>query len=394
MKSIKINLIYFFIITIGLSGAGCSIGCKKDSSTSVNSSSSGGDGASSPTHSGSVFCSTCTSTHTISVSPGGYAISLQMDPMEYTTWKNNYNSGIGGYHDDKKRKSLVMDIYAKFNNQDLFDFIFLIMNETNVPNGWPYGELIKVSNDISGIGLRKNIPSGYGSVARLKAVMSLAKISGLTYGPSLHELMHNWGNFIIKTEDINAEGTTVNGRPHWGFMGADVNPRLGGFKESSIEGSSSPGVYQVGLGGAGNDGGYSQLELYLMGMIPLTSVQPFSVFSNVSNPMHIPSNQPYTATQINGTRTIYQQSDVITAAATAGGGDGTRIPSSATSQKAFRLLVVVLTPTSLSSAQWKIFDTAAENFGRHPQHNDKYPLVYNFFEATRGLGTMQTGNLK
>ena len=376
MKSIVINLICFFVVVIGLSGAGC----KKDSSSSSS--------ASLPTLTGPVFCSTCTSAHTIRVSPGGYLVSLQMDPTEYSTWINGYN-GTGGYHDDAKRKALVRDIYAKFNNQDPFDFIFLMVNETNVPSGWPYGELIKVSNDISGIGISNYSPSEYGSVAKLKAVISLANIAALTQGPSLHELMHNWGNFIIPTKDLSAPNTSFDAIPHWGFTGADVNPRLGGFKESSIVGpNSGAGQYSITKGSMANDGGYSQLELYLMGMIPLTSVQPFSVFTNLSNGVFNP-----TTIQFNGIRTIYQQSDIMAAAAAAGGG-GTRVPSSAASQKAFRLLVVVLTPTPLSSAQWASFDAAAENFGRYPAHNDHYPQVYNFYEATGGRGTMQTGNLK
>ncbi len=374
--------------------------CKKDSPASSGGGDTGGGsltgtGGGSLTGTnggGTVFCSSCASTHTINVSPGGYCISLQMDQNEYNSWINNYY-GTGGYHDNSKREALINDIYAKFNHQDPFDFIFLMINNTstNPPNNsWPYGELLRVSNNVSGIGLSidNSQCALYGSAGKLKSVMSLCNTRALTYGPSLHEIMHTWGNFIIPTQDLDASGNTIPGMPHWGISGADVNPRLGGAKESAIVDLGS-GVYQLIGGPRGNDGGYSQMELYLMGMIPLSSVQPFSVFSNVRNPSHVTNG-----VQFSGTRKIYQQADIVSAAAAVASGSGTRVPSSDTSQKSFRLLLVILTPTPLTADQWTAFDQASENFGRYPAHNDNYPGVYNFYEATGGRATMQTGNLK
>ena len=92
------------------------------------------------------------------------------------------------------------------------------------------GQLIQVSNDISGIGLSAFDNSFiYGSSGKLKSVMHLTRRDYLRAGPSLHELMHNWGNFGIDTEG------TFNGtdffafQPHWGFTGGNSKGQVGWF---------------------------------------------------------------------------------------------------------------------------------------------------------------------
>ena len=97
-----------------------------------------------------------------------------------------------------------------------FDFFFLLLNETTVPSYFPYhGKCYGISNAISGIGESIfNDDVSYCSAGKLKAVIALAHKDYLKNGPSLHELMHNWGNRIINTVDCNGTAE-YDAIPHW-----------------------------------------------------------------------------------------------------------------------------------------------------------------------------------
>ncbi len=122
---------------------------------------------------------------------------------------------------------------------------------------------------------------------------------------------------------------------------------------------------------------YSQLELYLMGMIPASDVAPFDVFRGVT--FYDETTNEFEA----DTRVTYDSTRLRTEL-------GVRSPSVATSQKDFRLLIVVLTDVPLTTADWDVYDQDSEAFGRKAADNGGY----NFWSATGGRGTMQTGNLK
>ena len=321
-----------------------------------------------------------TQIHTITISPNQRVASVQMSPSEYSSWItydefNNYAI----------REALVQDIYQKFD--DKFDFIFFILNEASRPTNLLYaGELIGVSNAVTGIGLPiYNNDSFYGSLGKLKSVMALTSKESLLYGPSLHELAHNWANFIIDTKGWDGSAEYDIGA-HWGFTGGNTKGQLGGFQQSTLQTNigGNPNKYSVGsfygIANGGNSVPYTDLELYLMGMIPLTEVANFDVFRGLSQVSTVGSNLEFTAS----TRVTYDNTKIL---ADAG---GPRNPSNVTSQKNFRLLVVILTPTSLTSTEWDTFDDQSEKFGR-PSSDGM--TIFNFWEATRGLGTLETGNL-
>jgi hypothetical protein len=321
-----------------------------------------------------------TQTHTITIHTNQRVVSLEMSAEEYNSWITNdeFNNFV-------KRAALVQDIYQKFD--DKFDFIFLILNETSRPANLTYvGEQVGTSNAVTGIGLTiYDNDAIYGSSGKLKSVIALTRKDHLLYGPSLHELTHNWGNFIIPTKDWN-DPSEYNAMPHWGFTGGNTRGQLGGFQESTLQVNigGNPDRYSVGsFGGFANGGNsvpYTDLELYLMGMIPLTDVANFDVFSGLSQVTTAGSNIEFTAS----TRVTYNNAKIL---ADAG---GARNPSNITSQKNFRSLVVIITPTPLTSAEWDTFDDQSEKFGR--PSSDDMP-IYNFWEATRGFGTLETGNL-
>ena len=89
------------------------------------------------------------SEHQIDISPGGNAYSLLMSSSEYNEWKNSDQ-----FTNTEKRTALFQDVYKTFS--DKFDFIFLVLNEDNIPENINYyGMLIDVSNNVSGIGIQQ-----------------------------------------------------------------------------------------------------------------------------------------------------------------------------------------------------------------------------------------------
>jgi hypothetical protein len=324
-----------------------------------------------------------TQTHPITIHSNGRVASLQMTAAEYSSWITNDEFT----NNSSKRQALIQEIYQTFD--DKFDFIFLVLNETTIPTNFPYyGELISTSNVITGIGLSIfNADPSYNSDGKLKSVMQLSARDYLMTGPALHELAHNWANFAIPTKDWN--GTSeYDGIPHWGFTGGNTPGQLGGFQQNTLQINigGNPNKYSVaGFGGIANGGNsvkYSELELYLMGMIPLTGVSNFDVFKGLSQVAYVGSNIEFTASS----RVTYDNAKIL---ADAG---GLRVPSYTTSQKNFRLLVVMLTPAPLTETEWTNADSQSEWFGRTSDGGLGY--VYNFWEATRGLGTIETGNLQ
>jgi len=332
-----------------------------------------------------VYCSLLTNliaqTHIIEVHSNNRVASLLMSSTEYSDWKTNNEFS----NDYIKRTNLFKDIYKKFNDE--FDFIFLILNEDNKPDGLPHGQHIRISNNISGIGLSSfNNGNNYGSAGKLKSILHLTKRNYLLWGPSLHELSHKWANNAIEVENV-AEGTNVvssSYRPHWGFTGGSTKGQLGGFKQSTLV-DKGGGSYSVGSFGANANGGnsvpFNELELYLMGMIKISDVSNFDVFTNITSFTRNGAIYDFVAT----TRTTYTPASLETLL-------GARVPLYTTSQKDFKALVVILTDTPLTTAQWDEVDDSAEKFSRNS--SDGSSTLFNFWEATQGLGTIEMANLQ
>jgi len=305
--------------------------------------------------------------------------SLLMTSSEYSDWVDN-----DGFSDGSMRIPLINDVYNKF--ADKYDFIFLVLNEPSIPSSlYYYGMLIGVSNDVQGIG--KNIydySSDYGSSGKLKAVMQLTALEYLKYGPALHELAHQWANFALPTHSVDAPGTNLTSYPygsHWGFTGGSTKGQLGGFKQSSLieNGSNSYTVDEFGpFANGGNGIPYNELELYLMGMIPLSSVSNFDMFTDITSLTVNTSTFDFTAS----TRTTYTPQSLEDLL-------GERDPSIDNSQKDFKLLVIVITDSPLSDEEWNKVDATAELFSKK---EDDGTSLYNFLESTNGVGSITIEN--
>lgn len=234
-------------------------------------------------------------THYIEIHEDQRVASLLMTETEYESWKTNYD-----YSDQTTREALFQDIYLKF--EDDFDFIFLILKEATLPANMPTGELIQVSNSVQGIGLNDyDYSSNYGSNGKLQSVIHLGRFNYMRLGPSLHELMHNWGNFAITTHALFEFGTNLNSFelvPHWGFTGGSTKGQLGGFDQNTIveNGNNSYTVASFGSFANGeNSVPYKEMELYLMGMIPVSQVSDFDVFKSITSQIDN-GNDTYTFT--------------------------------------------------------------------------------------------------
>lgn len=323
--------------------------------------------------------------HPITIHPNGRVASLQMTAAEFKRWNDSDD-----YNNSAVRVPLVQDIYRKF--KDDFDFIFLIYNNTTRPSNLTYaGQLIGVSNAINGTGAGiYSQAAAYGSAGKLKSLMALTQNTDMLYGPSLHELMHNWGNFTINTSCFDPFGPgsgSFDFKPHWGISGC--GGQLGGFDQSTLQTNVGGDAkqYSAGINGrpgfgqfanGGNSLPFSNYELYLMGLIPADSIKPFDVFRDLT------ASNSTTGVFTANTRITYDKAKILAEF-------GERTPTPATSPKNFKLLVLVLTPTALTEAEWTQYDNQVEQFARPSSDGTS---LYNFWEATGGRATLDVGNLQ
>ena len=305
--------------------------------------------------------------------------SLLMSESEYSNWVSD-----DGFSDGSIRLPLINDVYNKF--PDKYDFIFFVLNGSSIPSSlFYYGKLIGVSNNVQGIGSNSyDYTSDYGSSGKLKAVMQLTGLEYLKYGPALHELAHQWANYALPTHSVDGAGSNLTSYPywgHWGFTGGSTKGQLGGFKQSSLieNGDNSYTVDEFGpFANGGNGIPYNELELYLMGMIPISSVSNFDMFTDITSLTVNSSTFDFTAS----TRTTYTPQSLEDLL-------GERVPPIGSSQKDFKLLVVVITDTPLSDDEWNKVDATAEWFSKK---EDDGTSLYNFWEATNGVGSITIEN--
>ena len=317
--------------------------------------------------------------HEFELHPNNRVSSLLMNSNEYDEWINN-----DGFSNSSLRTSLVQDIYQRFD--DDYDFIIFLLNEPSIPSNLSYyGRLIGVSNDVEGIGIGSyDYTSEYGSSGKLKALIQMTGLEYLKYGPALHELAHQWANFALPTHSVNATGTDLTSflfGSHWGFTGGNTKGQLGGFEQSTLV-DNGQNNYSVGEFGTFANGGngvpYNDLELYLMGMLPISDVADFDMFTDITSLDIVSSTFNFSAES----RTTYTPQSLEELL-------GQREPSFEESQKDFKILAVVITDNPLNEEEWTRVDATVEWFS-NPGDDGTY--LYNFWEATRGVGTVTIQN--
>lgn len=309
-------------------------------------------------------------------------VSLNLGQADYNAWVDNDYF----YSDFSKVKPVMARIYEKFN--DNFDFIFFVINEEKRPASISYSGLnISGVNAVEGIGkwIRPQTSSSFGSSNKLQSTMQLTKLSGISGGPTLHELMHNWGNSIIESYYVKGDGQEARSGGHWGY--SSVGGQLGGFELSTLleNVDGEAGKYHAHFGNRKNfgynaNGGnalpYSKLELYLMGFLPSSDVPDTVVFKGLNQ-----TSEEYSAGVFHATtKETITISDIIEKY-------GERNPSYLNSQTEFKLLTVVLTANELTESQWTIIDNDVKWFSEIIEA-DENTYLHNFYQATQGRGTI------
>jgi len=280
---------------------------------------------------------------------------------------------------DAKARSVANKLYGYFS--DNFDFIIVLGigdSNTLLLPGQPEGIHLRARNDVQGIGQPIfDSTSQFGSSGRLRGVVALNRRNGLRLGPSLHELLHCWANYAVDT-----------GLPgHWNFSSSGGG-QLGGFDGATLK-DLGGGRYQAtnGRPGAknfgpnangGNSVPYSDIELYLMGMRDAQGT-PDVLVANSPAPVD-PANGVFSATGFT-THTI----DSIIARL------GPRVPAFASSPKSFKILIVALARAELGDAEFNSLDDDVRLFGF--PGDDGRTGEYNFWEATRGVGSLTVDGL-
>jgi len=279
--------------------------------------------------------------------------------VNYILPKSEYDK----YLEDEGDFSMISKkVYEHF--KDDFDFIFVLSNEEQVPEGLYAGISYKVQNHVEGIGSGiYNGSSSYGSDGRLKSIIHLPVPGFIVNGPFLHEIVHYWGNqgFIP---------TTVGG--HWGY--ANVGGQLGGFNElvvlsdntyqGKMEGENGFGTFANG----GNSVPYGNLELYLMGLIDVNELNDVQYAENPESQ----GSGKFTADNII-TRTVPELiSD-----------HGSRVPSVQNSQKEFNAITVVLSYEKMPDSALATISTNLENFARKSAPDSSWNGLFNFWQATQ-----------
>lgn len=325
---------------------------------------------------------------TLTIHPDRTVASLKISSSEYSSWKS------GGFNNSKQRNAMSSKVYDYF--KDDFDLIFFVLNETSTPSGLS-NQLINTARDFSGMGITEfdsnTGSSPTGSDGNLKAYIQLTRIYNFKLGPVLHECMHMFGNFSLDdAEQASAEYGTTYHMQHWGYTGfsGPNGGELGGFALSTLQ-NLGGNNWQAndGLGHANFDGGsalsvnaspYSNFEMYLAGWYPKDSVGTTRVFKGITVDQTTWASGKFTANSY----TDYTIDQLIAS-------KGARTPGVATSQKKFRILTVVLTATDLSASTWNTVTSDVAWFTQ--QSSDGNSSLYNFWEATRGIATVDASGL-
>ncbi|MBV9493473.1 MAG: hypothetical protein JOZ54_04455 [Acidobacteria bacterium] len=274
---------------------------------------------------------------------------------------------------DSELQPAVQRLYTYL--PDDFDFVQVVFS---LPKSSGNRYHIGVRNDATGTGLGPNNSTAvYGSAGRLLGinVFPLDNYFDCAEVAFSHETGHQWINFL-KNPRLAA------GSPHWpysnlasGVMGFSLaGDGAGGDFSWSVE-SAGPGLARVRALPASQPKGFSDLDLYLMGLLPPAQVRDALVLDGAPT-CSVECTMPATTVTIQ---------DVITT-------NGPRIPTSSTSQKSFRFATVIVTHDRLlTDDEMAFFDYFAARgeakvvlpFAIGLQQGTTNP----FYLATRGLAT-------
>lgn len=225
-------------------------------------------------------------------------------------------------------QAALKDLTGQVYNQfsDAFDFITVVMNNDDVPAGMPTGEYAHVRNDVAGIGL--------GMFDETAAFHSDGKLQGVF--------------FLYKKKYLSTST--------YGPILHEMAHRWANWVVPPVTGHWAP---WLGIVGQLNNvsANYADIELYLMGLMDASEMtDPASLDAYALIPV---DQKP-------------------------------RVPSAATSQKAFRTLLLILSDRPLNATEIQNYNNGATLLTRTDNPSQQGT---NFHKMTRGRGTLTVNAL-
>jgi len=260
---------------------------------------------------------------------------------------------------------------------DAFDFLNLVYVDDRVQNR----SYMSVSNDVQGIGLglRDNTAT-WGSAGRLLGIVNypISHFFDGVHDSAQHEIGHQWINFAI-----------APGIPHWplsemaqGLMGFTLIGGAGGrfpYEFSpNPDGSYALRYNQNLMWGVG----FTDLDLYLMGLLPAERVRPALVFENQDQWDNISQGFMLGPTYL-------ADADTVIAA------HGRRIPDASRAQRDFHTGTIVVTRDRLlTDEELAFFDLMAARASltepAYYSNGFTQGVARPFYLTTRRLATLDS----
>lgn len=294
--------------------------------------------------------------------------------------------------------SICKEFYRHYDDE--FDLlVFMAHNPDGTMDLWGDGTAGKISvvrSTDAGTGTKiRDVGKLFGSEHKLKGVISLGHPDHMFDGVMLHEIMHLW------MSDLEVIPSAYDG--HWGF--SSVGGQLGGFQLEELQ-SLGDGKYSAGNfvpRRALKSIPYSPLELYLAGWLPPSEVPDIWVAEDGAWLKEKPTdglrevekdangNRIFTASKIS-TWSIEQVIEKL----------GPRTPNFEHSQKEFRIAFVLVTNGQVPISEEELGLIHLFIFAMTKQSPVSEWLkgifeienLYNFWHATRGVATLDTGDLE
>ncbi|MEM7802854.1 MAG: choice-of-anchor X domain-containing protein [Chloroflexota bacterium] len=314
----------------------------------------------------------------VAVSPEEVTAPLDVAPQSLQVGTHAYNSYASGAENllaSSERDGLVSisnDLFSYLEGDDI-DFI-LVFPTTYLENG-AFGRAYPVMNSDqhTGRGIY-DFTAEFGSPGALKQAIVM-NFTG-TNGPTLHEIMHQWAAFGLSDLGFHSCGSGS----HWGRVGVGRG-QLGGFDPTTLV-DNGDGTYTVGSHSGFANGGdsvvYADIEMYLMGMIPASEVDPIPVPINIDcdSLVSVDGGIQFAA---DGIREVTIEE--IQAAL-----GGARLPTSDTAQKAFKVAFVAVSDGPLSPTELAVFNSRAQILSGELGSS----FLNSFPDATNNLGSIDT----
>jgi hypothetical protein len=267
---------------------------------------------------------------------------------------------------------------------DLFPDDFDFVNVVAVPGYFQNRFHFAAKSDVRGIGMTPfDTSRTYGSAGRLLGVTMFPNpiFFDLAEPGFQHELGHQWINFL-PFAPLNYV------LPHWPL--SDLASGIMGFADSlSGQGLQFPCIVTPVPGGARlaqqfDPPVFTDLDLYLMGLLPASQVGPHVVF-----PRGTPSSDLFNACAggtWSGTLETVTIADIVRQA-------GPRVPDAAHSPHSFRVATIIVSPDGLLSRDVMSFYSF---FVRRAAVTEEVlchigfakGMAKPFYLSTRGLGTL------